>query len=74
MERTIHVQQRLMRKQKEYYDIDEVFNIINRIVQHIVHICLCLVPGGVQTAGIQWNSQIFHQCCVWPRHWTHLDE
>ena len=30
-------------------------------------------PGGVQTAGIQWNSQSFHQCRVWQRHWNHLD-
>ena len=38
-----------------------------------VHTLLCLDPGGVQTAGIQWNSQIYHQCSVWPRQWNHLD-
>ena len=37
------------------------------------HTLLCMDPGGVQTAGIQWSSQSFHQCRVWPRHRNHLD-
>ena len=39
-----------------------------------VYTLLCMDPGGVQTAGVQWNSQTFHQRSVWPRHRTHLDE
>ena len=38
-----------------------------------VHTLLCMDPGGVQTAGIQWDHQSFHQCRVRPRHRNHLD-
>ena len=71
-----------MREQKEYkakYLIDGLCNTINRIALVVwygtthVYTLLCLDPGGVQTAGIQWSSQIFYQCIFWPRQWSHLD-
>ena len=38
-----------------------------------VLLILCMDPGCVQAAAIQWNSQSFYQCRVWPGYRNHMD-